>query len=63
MRVDLIGQDYEGEISEILLMVDSGLGVTVGIILCTYTETSRQVGCGCTVCSFTTLGECELSLS
>ena len=25
--------------------------------------TSRRVGCGCTVCSFTTLGECELSLS
>ena len=27
------------------------------------TVTSRRVGCGCTVCSFTTLGECELSLS
>ena len=29
MRVDLIGRDYELEISEILLMVDLGLGVTV----------------------------------
>ena len=27
------------------------------------TVTSRRVGCRCTVCSFTTLGECELSLS
>ena len=27
------------------------------------TVTSRRVWCGCTVCSFTTLGECELSLS
>ena len=34
-----------------------------GIIACTCTETSRQVGCGCTVWSFTTLGECGLSLS
>ena len=25
--------------------------------------TSRRVGCGCTVRSFTTLGECGLSLS
>ena len=25
--------------------------------------TSRRVGCGCTVWSFTTLGECGLSLS
>ena len=30
MRVDLIGRDYEWEISEILLIVDPGLGVTVG---------------------------------
>ena len=29
VRVDLICRDYEWEISEILLMVDSGLGVTV----------------------------------
>ena len=28
-----------------------------------YTVTSRRVGCGCTVGTFTTLGECELSLS
>ena len=27
------------------------------------TVTSRRVGCGCTVRSFTTLGECGLSLS
>ena len=26
------------------------------------TVTSRRVGCGCTVWSFTTLGECGLSL-
>ena len=51
MRVDRIGQDCELEISEILLMVD---GCTV---------TSRRVGCGCTVWSFTTLSECGLSLS
>ena len=25
--------------------------------------TSRRVGCGCTVGTFATLGECELSLS
>ena len=29
VRVDLIGRDYEWEISEILLMVDPGFGVTV----------------------------------
>ena len=29
VRVDLIGRDYEWEISEILLTVDPGLGVTV----------------------------------
>ena len=34
-----------------------------GIIACTCTETLRRVGCGCTVWSFTTLGECRLSLS
>ena len=27
------------------------------------TVTSRRVGCGCTVGTFTTLGECGLSLS
>ena len=34
-----------------------------GIIACTCMETSRRVGCGCTVRSFTTLGEYGLSLS
>ena len=33
------------------------------IIACVCTVTSRRVGCGCTVWSFTTLGECGLSLS
>ena len=51
VRVDLIGRDCELEISEILLMVDPPRG---GI------ASSR---CGCTVWSFTTLGECGLSLS
>ena len=41
-----------------------GIGVSqFGFITCTCTETSRRVGCGCTVWSFTTLGECRLSLS
>ena len=34
-----------------------------GIIAFVCTVTSRRVGCGCTVRSITTLGECELSLS
>ena len=34
-----------------------------GIITFVCTVTSRRVECGCTVRSFTTLGECELSLS
>ena len=34
-----------------------------GIIAFVCTVTSRRVGCGCTVLSFTTLGECGLSLS
>ena len=34
-----------------------------GIIAFVCTVTSRRVGCGCTVWSFTTLGECGLSLS
>ena len=34
-----------------------------GIIAFMCTVTSRRVGCGCTVQSFTTLGECGLSLS
>ena len=60
VRVDLIGQDCELEISEILLMVDplgecggrgeGGWGL-------------HRVGCGSAVWSFTTLGECGLSLS
>ena len=33
------------------------------IIALVGTETSRRVGCGCTVRSVTTLGECGLSLS
>ena len=40
-----------------------GLGVTVGHHYVMCTVTSRRVGCGYTVCTFTTLGECELSLS
>ena len=34
-----------------------------GIIVFVGTITSRRVGCGCTEWSFTTLGECGLSLS
>ena len=34
-----------------------------GIIAYVCTATSRRVGCGCTVRTFTTLGECGLSLS
>ena len=34
-----------------------------GIIAYMCTVTSRRVRCGCTVQSFTTLGECGLSLS
>ena len=34
-----------------------------GIIAFRFTVTSRRVGCGCTVWSFPTLGECGLSLS
>ena len=33
------------------------------IIVFMCTVTSRRVGCGCTVWSFTALGECGLSLS
>ena len=50
VRVDLIGRDCELEISEILLMVDPR-------------GRSHQIGYGCTVWSFTTLGEYGLSLS
>ena len=34
-----------------------------GIIAFMCMVTSRRVGCGCTIRSFTTLGECGLSLS
>ena len=34
-----------------------------GIIAFVCTVTSRRVGCGCSVGTFTTLGECGLSLS
>ena len=34
-----------------------------GIIAFVCTVTSRRVGCGCTVGTFTTLGECGLNLS
>ena len=61
MRVDLIGRGCELEISKILIMVDPrGGSHRVG---CGCTVTSRRVGCGCIVWSFTTLGECGLSLS
>ena len=64
VRVGLIGRDYELEISEILLMVDPRNGLSqCSIIAFMCTITSRRVGCGCTVWSFTTLGECGLSLS
>ena len=64
MRVDLISRDYELEISEILLMGDPRNGLShYGIIAFMCTVTSRRVGRGCTVWSFTTLSECELSLS
>ena len=63
VRVDLIGRDCELEIFEILLMVDPGGGGGSHRVGCGCTVTSRQVGCGCMVWSFTTLGECGLSLS
>ena len=63
VRVDLIGRDYERETSEILLMVDPGIWVPRhGIVAFVCTVTSRRVGCGCTVGTFTTLGECGLGL-
>ena len=50
VRVDLIGQNYELEISEILLMVDPRNGLSqYGIIAFMYTLTSRRVGRGCIV--------------
>ena len=61
VRVDQIGWDCELEISEILLMVDPRGGSHR--VRCGCTVTSHRVGCGCMVWSFTTLGECGLSLS
>ena len=64
VRIDLIGRDYELEIAEILLIVDPGNGLSqYGIIVFMCTVASRRVGRGCTVWSFTTFGECGLSLS
>ena len=69
VRVDRIGRDCELEISEILVMVDplggggGGGGGESHRVGCGCTVTSRRVGCGCMVWPFTTLGECELSLS
>ena len=64
MRVDQIGRDCELEISKILLMVDPpGGGGGSHRVECERMVTSRRVGCGCTIWSFTTLGECGLSLS
>ena len=52
-----------GEKSEVLLMVDPGIWVPRhGIVAFVCTVTSRRVGCGCTVETFTTLGECGLGL-
>ena len=64
VRVDLIGRDYELEISKILLMVDLGNGLSqYGIIAFMCTVVSHRVGCGCIVWTFITLGECRLGLS
>ena len=64
VRVDLIGRDYELEISEILLVVDPGIGMSLyGIIAFMCMVTSRRGGCRCMVWSFTTLCECGLGLS
>ena len=64
VRVGQMCRDRESGISVILLMVDPGIGVSqYGIIAFMCTVTSRGVGCGCTVWTFTILGECGLSLS
>ena len=48
VRVDLMGRDYELEISEILLMVDPRNGLSqYGIIAFMCTIASHRVGCGC----------------
>ena len=45
-------------------MVDPGIGaLQYDIIAFVCTVTLRRVGCGCTIWSFTTHGECGLSLS
>ena len=45
-------------------MVDTGIGChSMALLRFVCTVTSRRVGCGCTVRSFTTLSECGLSLS
>ena len=50
VRVDLIGRNYELEISEILLMVDLGNGLSqYSIIAFMCTVTLCRVGRGCTV--------------
>ena len=50
VRVDLIGRNYELEISEILLMVDLRNGLSqYGIIAFKCTVISRRVGRGCIV--------------
>ena len=64
MIVDLISRDYELQIFEILLREDPKNGLSqYGIIAFMCTITSRRVERGCTTWSFTTLGECGLSLS
>ena len=63
VRVYRIGQDCELEISKIQLMVDPRGEGGSHRVECGCTVTSRQVGCGCMVWSFTTLGECGLGLS
>ena len=44
-------------------MVDTRIGCHNMALLRSCARLSRRVGCGCTVWSFTTLGECGLSLS
>ena len=45
-------------------MVDPGIGChSMASLRSCARLTSRRVGCGCTVGTFTTLGECGLSLS
>ena len=61
VRVYRIGREFELEISKILLMVDPRGGSHR--VECECIVTSRRVGCECTIWSFTTVGECGLSLS